>query len=84
MKLALKLSILMWLVASLISFGGVFYLLPSYTLVGAFAEAFKTPENPDLLHWFYGCAVSFVIGVAITVWLWRTYRRQYGRLWKSN
>jgi hypothetical protein len=82
MKLALKLSILLWVIASVISLGGILYLLPSYMVVGAFT-AFKTPEGHDLLHWFYGCAISFVIGVAITTWLWRTYRRQYGCLWKS-
>jgi hypothetical protein len=84
MKLAFKFSIFVWAVASIISLGAVLYLLPSYTLVGAFAQAFRTPENPDLLHWFYSCAISFVIGVAVTIWLWRTYRRQYGSLWKSN
>jgi hypothetical protein len=64
MKFALKLLIVLWMIALLTSFGGLVYLSPSYILVGAFSQVLRTPENPELLHWFYGCAASFVIGIA--------------------
>jgi hypothetical protein len=84
MKSALKLSIILWMVVLLISFGGLVYLSPSYILVGAFSQVLRTPENPELLHWFYGCAASFLIGICVTARLWRIYRQQYGNLWKSD
>ena len=84
MKLALKLLIVLWMSVSLASFGGFLYLLPSYMVVGAFAQALKTPESPNLLHWFYGCMISSATGISMTLWLWRSYRKQYGKLWKSD
>jgi len=83
-KAALMLVLVLWALVSLFSFAGLVYLFPSYVIVGALAEGFKTHENPDLLHWFYGCAMSLTIGVIIMALLWRTHRKHYGKLWKSN
>lgn len=84
MKFALKLLIILWMVVLLISFGGLVYLSPGYILVGTFSQVPRTPENSELLHWFHGCAASFVVGICVTAWLWRTYRKQYGNLWKIH
>jgi chromate transport protein ChrA len=84
LKVILKALIVLWMVMSTVSLAGLIYLLPSRVIVGAFAQVLKTPQNPDLLRWFYGCTISFVVSIIITIWLWRTYRGQYGKLWRSD
>jgi len=84
MRFALKSLIVVWIFVVLISLGGLICLSPSYIVVGAFSQALRVRGNPELQHWFYGCGASFVVGIFVTIWLWRTYRQQYGRLWKSD
>jgi hypothetical protein len=81
MKAALKVVVVVWALVSLFSLAGLVYLFPSYATDCAFAEAFKTPENPDLLRWFHG---SLILGILMTLCLWRTHRKHYGKLWRSN
>jgi hypothetical protein len=50
MKVALKLSIVVWMIVSATSFGAVLYLLPSYGITGAFEKVFKIPVDPELVH----------------------------------
>jgi hypothetical protein len=84
MKLALRLSILLSGIVSAIALTGLLYALAGLFLVGPFAQVINHPEYRDLEHLFHVWAAYFLTAIVITIWLWRTYRRQYGKLWKSN
>jgi hypothetical protein len=80
MRFAFKLAILLWGLVSLVSLGGLIYVLPMYGVDGAFASALNLPEDPELSRQLYGRAAVFVFGSGVTVWMWRSYRRQYSKL----
>jgi hypothetical protein len=88
MKSALKVLVIIWACISLLSLAGLLYLLASYFMVGAFAQVFKTlqsPEQrPELARWFHFSELGLTVGIFMTTWLWRTHRKHYRRLWKSN
>ncbi len=84
MKSALKVLVIIWTCISLLSLAGSLYLFPSYFMVGAFAQVFKTLQSPELALWFHFSELSLTVGIFMTTWLWRTHRKHYGRLWKSN
>jgi len=83
MKSALKLLVILWACISLLSLAGLLYLLPSYFMVGALAQAFKTLQSPELTRWFHFSELGLTVGIFMTTRLWRTHRKRYGRLWKS-
>jgi uncharacterized membrane protein YjjP (DUF1212 family) len=80
MKSALKALVIIWLCISVLSLAGLLYLLPSYGIVGAFAEAFKTSGDAGLTRWFHLCELGLTVGILMSAWLWRTYRKHYGSL----
>jgi hypothetical protein len=47
MKSALKALVIIWLCISVMSLAGLLYLLPSYGIVGAFAEALRHQRMPN-------------------------------------
>jgi chromate transport protein ChrA len=84
MRSALKTLVIIWLCVSALSLAGLLYLLPSYVIVGAFAEGFRTPQSPQLVHWFHFSEMGVTVSILMAAWLWRTHRKHYGNLWKSN
>jgi hypothetical protein len=84
MRVALKIAMIVWAAAVIISFGGLVYLFPSYHLDSAFSQALHGRGDPNLQYWFHWLELFFVIGLAMTAWLWRTYRDQYGRFWSGR
>jgi hypothetical protein len=80
MKSALKILVIIWSCVSVLSLGGLLYLLPSYGIVSAFAAGFGTPRNPQLERWFHLSEMGLAVGILMTAWLWRTHRKHYGKL----
>ena len=84
MRFAVKSLILTWAIVSLVSFCGLIYVFPGYSLDSAFSEAFRKHPGPEGSFWFHWCLTFLVVGIFMTFWLYRTDRRQYGKLWKSD
>jgi len=84
MKLALRLLILLSGIVSAIALACLLHVLAGLFLAGPFYQVFNHAEYRDLEHLFHVWAAYSFTAIAITIWLWRTYRRQYGKLWKSN
>jgi len=84
MKLALRLSILLSGIVSAIALAGLLYVLAGLFLVGPFAQVINHAEDRDLEHLFHVWAAYSFTALVITILLWRTHRKQYGKLWKSN
>jgi hypothetical protein len=84
MRFAVKSLILTWAIVSLVSFCGLIYVFPGYSLDSAFSEAFRKHPGPEGSFWFDWRLIFLVVGIFMTFWLYRTYRRQYGKLWKSD
>jgi hypothetical protein len=83
MRVAVKSLIIIWATVSVASFCGLIYIFPGYSLDSAFSQALRKRPSPEGSFWFHWCVTLFLIGSCITVVLYRTYRKQYGRLWKS-
>ena len=81
MRVVLKTMVTIWAAAVVASFGGLVYLFPSYSLDGAFSQALRGRPDPYLQHWFHWFEASFLVGLAMTIWLWRTFRQEYGKFW---
>jgi hypothetical protein len=84
MKLALKLLIALSGIVSAIALGALLHVLAGLFFAGPFLQVFNHAEYRDLEHLFHVRAVYSFTAIAITIWLWRTYRRQYGKLSKSS
>jgi len=84
MRAAVRLLLLIWATVSALSLVGLIYVFPGYSLDSAFSEALRKHPSPQGSFWFHWCMTFFLVGVCMTAWLYRTYRKQYGKLWKSN
>ena len=84
MRAAVKSLIIIWAAASVASFCGLIYIFPGYSLDSAFSQALRKHPSPEGSFWFHWCLTFFLVGVCMTTVLCRTYRKQYGRLWKSD
>jgi len=84
MRVAVKSLILVWATVSVVSLSGLIYVLPGYSLDRAFSEPLRKQPSPQASFWFHWCMIFFLVGACMTVWLCRTYRKHYGKLWKSN
>lgn len=81
MRFAVKSLMLIWGTVSLASFCGLVYVFPGYSIDNAFSEALRKHASPEGAFWFHWCTTFFVVGVCLTFWLYRTYRKHYGKLW---
>lgn len=79
MKLVLKLSILLSGLVSAAALTGFLYLLPGYAIGGPFMQILNRREYRELSYLVHVWFICSVTGVGVTIWLWRTYRRQYGK-----
>jgi hypothetical protein len=84
MKLALRLSILLSGIALVVALAELLHVLVGLFLAGPFDQVFNHAEYRDMEHLFHLWTAYFLTAFAITIWLWRTYRKQFGKLWKSN
>jgi len=84
MKTAIKLSLLLSVIVSATALAGFLYALASLGLAGWLAQVINHPEYERLEHSFHVWTAYLFAALAITSWLWRTYRIHYGKLWKSN
>jgi uncharacterized membrane protein HdeD (DUF308 family) len=84
MRYVVKSLILIWGTVSVISFCGLVYVFPFYSIDRAFSEALRAQPSSQMSFWFYWLMTFFVVGLCMTLWLYLTYRKQYGRLWKSH
>jgi len=84
MRAAVRLLILIWASVSAVSLVGLIYVFPGYSIDSAFSEALRKHPSPQASFWFHWCMTFFLVGACMTVWLYRTYRKQYGKLWKSD
>jgi hypothetical protein len=84
MKTALKLSLLLSVMTSAISLAGFLYALAGLLLAGWLAQVINHPEYERLEHSFHVWSAYLFASLAVAIWLWRTYRIHYGRLWRSN
>lgn len=78
MRVGLMIVLVLWALVTLSSLGALTYLLPSYGIDGAFAQALRSHPDLNLQRWFHALEGSFLVGVFMTSWLWRTYKHQYG------
>ena len=79
MKLMLKLSILLSGLVSAAALSGFLYLLPGYFIGGPFMQVLNRREYRELSHLVHVWFICSATGVGVTIWLCRTYRRQYGK-----
>jgi heme A synthase len=84
MKLALKLLIVLSGIVSAIALGALLHVLAGLFFAGPFLQVFNHAEYRDLEHLLHIWAAYSLTAIALTIWLWRTYRRQYGRLSRSG
>ncbi len=84
MKRALRMLILLAGIVSAIALAGLIHVLAGLFLAGPFDQIFNHVEYRDLEHSFRIWALYSFTAIAMTVWLWRTHRRHYGKLWKSD
>jgi hypothetical protein len=84
MKVAVKSIMAIWATVSVAGFCGLIYLFPSYSLDNAFSQALRKYPSSELAFWFHWCSTFLLVGSFMTAILYRIYRKQYGRLWKSN
>ncbi len=84
MKLALRFSIALAAVVSAFALTGLLHALAGLFLAGPFAQVLDHAGYRDMEHAFYLRAGYFLIALMTTVWLWRTYRRQYSKPRGSN
>ena len=84
MRAAVKSLFIIWATVTAASLCGLIYILPGYSVDSAFSQALRTHPSPEGAFWFHWCLTFFLVGACVTVVLYRTYRKQYGRLWKSN
>jgi hypothetical protein len=83
MRFAVESLILTGATVSLVRFCGLIYIFPG-SLDSAFSELFRKHPGPEGSFWFHWCLSLLVVGICMTFWLYRTYRRQYRKLWKSD
>lgn len=84
MRVALKTMVIIWAAIAIASFCGIIYLAPFYAIDGAFTQALHGRPDSILQYWFHWLEVFLYIGLAMTFWLRRTYRNQYGRFWRGK
>jgi len=53
MRLAVKSLTLTWAIVSLVSFCGLIYVFPGYSLDSAFSAAFRKRSGPEGSFWFH-------------------------------
>jgi hypothetical protein len=82
MRAAVKSLILIWASVSVVSLFGLIYVSPGYSLDSAFSQVLRTHQSPQGSFWFHWCLTFFLVGVCMTAWLCRSYRKHYGKLWK--
>jgi hypothetical protein len=68
MRSAVKSLILTWATVSLVSFGGLIYVFPGYSLDNAFSETFRKHPGPEGSFWFHWCLTFLVVGILMTFW----------------
>jgi type VI protein secretion system component VasK len=75
MKAALKFSLFVAVLVSAVALGG-----SAYALAGIFnaGPVMRRDDYLQLQHLFHTWALYSVVGLGITIWLWWTYRREYG------
>jgi hypothetical protein len=83
MRAAVRLLILIWATVSVVSLVGLIYVFPGYSIDSAFSEALRSTQVRKRRSGFIGVCPYFLVGALVTAWLYRTYRKHYGRLWKS-
>ncbi len=79
MRVAVKSLIYVWAAVTVVSLGGLVYVFPGYSLDAAFSEALREPPSRQGVFWFRWCIAFVVIGVCMISWLYRTYRKRYGK-----
>jgi len=84
MRTVLRSITFIWATVSLVSLFGLFYVFRGYSIDGAFSEALRKHPSLQASFWFHWCTTFFFVGVCMTAWLYRTYRKHYGKLWKSD
>ncbi len=84
MRVAVRSLIFVWATVSVVSLLGLIYVFPGYSIDNAFSEALRKHPSPQASFWFHWCTTFFLVGVCMTAWLYRIYRKQYGKLCKSN
>jgi len=57
---------------------------PAIVEIVHFLKLFGKHPGPEGSFWFHWSLTFLVVGLFMTLWLYRTYRRQYGKLWKSD
>jgi hypothetical protein len=65
---------------------GLVYVFPDYSLDRAFSEASRNLPSQQASFWFHRCVVrlSVLVGTCMIALLYGTYRKQYGKLRKSD
>ena len=84
MRIAVKSVLFAWAAVSVVSLCGLVYVFPGYSMDGAFSEALRTQPSPQASFWFHWALTFFAVGVCMTFFLYRVYRKQYGPLWKAD
>jgi hypothetical protein len=84
MRAAVRSLILIWATVSVVALFGLLYVFPNYSIDSAFSEALRTHPSAQGAFWFHWCTTFFLVGICMTAWLYRTYRKRFGKLWKSN
>ena len=84
MKAVVRLLLLIWATVSAVSLMGLIYVFLGYSLDSAFSEALRKHQDPQASFWFHWSMTFLLIGVCMTALLYRTHRKHYGTLWKSN
>ncbi len=84
MKLALKLLILLSGIVSAIALASLLHVLAGLFFAGPFLQVLNHAGYRDLEHLFHLWLAYSFAAIAITIWLWHTYRRQYDKPRRSN
>jgi prolipoprotein diacylglyceryltransferase len=84
MRAVVRLLLLIWATVSAVSLVGLIYVFPGYSLDSAFSEALRKHPSPQASFWFHWSMTFLLVGVCMTAWLYRTHRKHYGKLWKSD
>jgi len=76
MKLILRFSIIVSVTVAAIAIGAFVYVMAGYFLAAPFMQVLNPAEYRDLTHLCGTWAAYSLIAIVVTVWLWRTYRRE--------
>jgi len=84
LRILVKSLFFIWASVSLLSLCGLVYAFPGYSVDSAFSQALRKQPSLEASFWFHWAVIFLLVGVCMTSWLYFVYRKQYGRLWKTN